>query len=47
MLLSKSQLLPNENNMDGLAVAIVRLQELYRLDPKDMTSKFQHYFLFY
>lgn len=45
MLLSKTQLLPNENNLDGIAVAIIRLQELYRLDPKDMTGEFHNYLL--
>ncbi|XP_053504489.1 prolyl 4-hydroxylase subunit alpha-1-like, partial [Ictalurus furcatus] len=42
MLLSKTQLLPNENNLDGIAVAIIRLQELYRLDPKDMIGLESH-----
>ncbi|XP_053334795.1 prolyl 4-hydroxylase subunit alpha-1 [Clarias gariepinus] len=36
MLMSKTQLFPTENNLEGIAVAIIRLQELYRLDPKDM-----------
>ncbi|XP_046724106.1 prolyl 4-hydroxylase subunit alpha-1-like [Silurus meridionalis] len=36
MLMSKSQLIPSENNLDGIAGGIVRLQELYRLNPEDM-----------
>lgn len=43
ILMSKTQLLSNENNLDGIALAIVRLQELYRLEPKDMTGEFHYY----
>lgn len=44
MLMSKTQLFPTENNLEGIAVAIIRLQELYRLDPKDMIGEL--YYLF-
>ncbi|XP_062868193.1 prolyl 4-hydroxylase subunit alpha-1 [Trichomycterus rosablanca] len=35
-LMSKAQLLPNGSELDGIAMAIVRLQGLYRLEPKGM-----------
>ncbi|XP_066501405.1 prolyl 4-hydroxylase subunit alpha-1 [Hoplias malabaricus] len=35
---SKAQVFPTDSDLDGIAMAMLRLQELYRIDPKNMSG---------
>ncbi|XP_076835656.1 prolyl 4-hydroxylase subunit alpha-1 [Brachyhypopomus gauderio] len=37
-LRSKAEFLPSDTDLDGVVIALLRLQDLYKLDPKNMTG---------
>ncbi|XP_036443545.1 prolyl 4-hydroxylase subunit alpha-1 [Colossoma macropomum] len=37
-LMSKAQVLPSESDLEGIAMAMLRLQDVYRIDPKNFSG---------